>query len=181
MSPQNHFYQFLTHLGLDPEIEPELRESPKRVSEFYQEFLVQGSPEATPTPSLFPCDEDAGMVAVTDLDFYSLCAHHFLPFFGKAHVLYKPNKKLIGFSGIAEIVLHLSHRLTLQEYLTDFIHNRLKELLNPKGLLIALEARQLCMEMRGVKSQGNIVSLKSSGTLKELETTGKFQAYFKLG
>jgi GTP cyclohydrolase I len=108
-----------------------------------------------PDVSTFPnTNRHAGMVSVTDLPFYSICAHHFLPFFGTAHVGYVPRERLVGLSKLARVVDFCARRPQLQENLTEEVATLLDERLAPAGLIVSLEARHLCMEMRGVSKTG---------------------------
>ena len=98
------------------------------------------------------------MVIVKDIDFYSMCEHHFLPFFGKAHVAYIPNKKITGLSKIARVVEILSRRLQIQERLTTQIKDCIQEALNPLGVMVVIEAQHTCMQMRGVQKMHSITT-----------------------
>jgi len=98
------------------------------------------------------------MVVVKDIDFYSICEHHLLPFFGKCHIAYIPNKKIIGFSKIPKIVEHFSKRLQVQERLSQQIADTLNDALNPLGVAVVCEAQHLCMTMRGVEKVNSIAT-----------------------
>ena len=176
-TPQEAYRLFIESLGLSSGDNPEIREAPERVTDFFEEFLAVGAEENRPQPSVFPCEPGSGVVAVTNLPYHSLCAHHFLPFFGVIHVLYEPSSHIIGFSGVADGVEHLSHRPTLQEYLTEQICASMCEIVHPAGQLVVVEARQLCMEMRGVHKSGVIRTIRSEGSLEALEQNGGWRAY----
>lgn len=103
-------------------------------------------------------EEYRQMVIVKDIDFYSMCEHHFLPFFGKAHVAYIPNKKITGLSKIARVVEILSRRLQIQERLTTQIKDCIQEALNPLGVMVVIEAQHTCMQMRGVQKMHSITT-----------------------
>ena len=149
-------------LGLDPATEPELAATPGRVADLYAEILAGLDPGAEPRPATFPAADlgpragpRAGdLVMVRDLPFYSLCVHHFVPFFGHAHVAYLPGKRLIGLSGVARILEFYARRPQLQERLTAQVADHLVRLLEPRGVAVVIEARHLCMEMRGVRKTG---------------------------
>ena len=148
-----HITQILQHIGEDPQREGLLR-TPQRVGEAMQ-FLTQGyqqDPHAILQSALF--EEDyRQMVVVKDITFYSLCEHHLLPFFGKAHVAYIPNGKITGLSKIARVVDAFAHRLQVQERMTTQIKECIQQTLNPLGVMVVIEAEHLCMQMRGVQKQ----------------------------
>jgi GTP cyclohydrolase I len=154
--------QLIRALGLDPAAEPELDQTPGRVADLYAEILSGLDPGAEPRPATFPAGragaragERAGdLVIVRDLPFYSLCVHHFVPFFGRAHVAYLPGKRLIGLSGVARLLEFYARRPQLQERLTTQLADHLERLLKPRGVAVVLEGRHLCMEMRGVRKTG---------------------------
>ena len=147
------FRGFLEALDLDLE-DPNLAGTPDRVARAYREIL-SGLRKTEPTLSTFPnAKKYGGIVSVTDIAFHSICAHHFLPFFGTAHVAYAPGSRLVGLSKIARAVDHFARRPQLQEDLTEQVASFLEERLAPAGLLVSMEARHLCMEMRGVERAG---------------------------
>ena len=112
------------------------------------------------------------MVIVKDIEFYSLCEHHLIPFYGKAHVGYIPNGKIIGLSKIPRIIDFYARRLQVQERLTNQIATCIQDLLNPKGVAVIMEGRHFCMLMRGVQKQNSIASTSSMlGTFKEKSST----------
>ena len=143
----------LTQIGEDPQREG-LVKTPKRVGEAFQ-FLCKGyneDAEAILRSALF--EEDyRQMVVVKDIDFYSLCEHHMLPFFGKVHVAYIPNGRITGLSKIARVVDVYARRLQVQERLTTQIKECIQSTLNPLGVMVVIEAEHLCMQMRGVQKQ----------------------------
>jgi GTP cyclohydrolase IA len=147
------FRGFLETLGLDL-ADPNLAGTDLRVARAYEEMLG-GLRSAEPDVSTFPnTNRHAGMVSVTDVPFYSICAHHFLPFFGTAHVGYVPHDRLVGLSKLARVVDFYARRPQLQENLTEEVATLLDERLAPAGLIVSLEARHLCMEMRGISKPG---------------------------
>ena len=144
----------LVELGEDPD-RPGLKATPDRVSRAMRE-LTDGygiKPEEVVADAIFEQDYDE-MVVVKDIAFYSLCEHHMLPFFGSVHVGYLPKGKVIGLSKIPRLVEVFSHRLQIQEQLTREIAEALNVTLAPKGVGVVVEARHLCMEMRGVEAPG---------------------------
>ena len=146
----------LTALGEDPSREG-LLDTPKRVEKSLQ-FLTGGYREdvdAMLNNALFTVDYNE-MVIVRDIDFYSLCEHHILPFFGKCHVAYIPNGKVVGLSKIPRLVDIFARRLQVQERLTNQIAHTLLEKIKPLGVAVVTEATHLCMAMRGVEKQNSV-------------------------
>ena len=145
--------QMLVALGEDPEREG-LRRTPERFEKALR-FLTSGykqDPEKLLNGAMFSVCYDE-MVVVKDIEFYSLCEHHMLPFFGKCHVAYIPNKKVVGLSKVARLVNMYARRLQIQERLTSDIAQTISEQLSPQGVGVIVEARHLCMVMRGVEKQ----------------------------
>jgi GTP cyclohydrolase IA len=144
----------LSELGEDPGRQG-LRETPERVARAMRE-LTDGygaKPEEVISGAVFDQDYDE-MVVVKDIPFYSLCEHHMLPFFGRCHVGYLPKGKVVGLSKIPRLVEVFAHRLQLQERLTNEIAQALNDAIAPNGVGVVIEARHLCMEMRGVETPG---------------------------
>jgi GTP cyclohydrolase I len=147
----------LKALGEDPNREG-LRKTPQRVAEALA-FLTQGyqlDPEKVINDALFTEDYEE-MIVQKDIDFFSLCEHHLLPFFGKAHVAYIPHHKLVGISKLARLVDVYARRLQVQERLTNQIANIIMEKLDPLGVAVVIEAEHLCMRMRGVEKQNSMI------------------------
>src|SRR5215207_5179723 len=145
----------LARLGEDPDREG-LRNTPRRV-EHALKFLTSGYAadiDEVLNNALFTVDYSE-MVIVKDIDFYSLCEHHLLPFFGKCHVAYIPSTKVIGLSKIPRLVDVFSRRLQVQERLTNQIANTILEKITPLGVAVVIEATHLCMSMRGVQKQNS--------------------------
>ena len=150
-----------------------LIKTPKRVAESWK-FLSQGyhqNLDEIINEAIF--DESAkDMIIVKDIEFYSLCEHHLIPFYGKAHVGYIPNGKIIGLSKLPRIIDFYSRRLQVQERLTNQIATCIQDLLNPKGVAVIMEGRHFCMLMRGVQKQNSIASTSSMlGAFKDQSTT----------
>ena len=170
--------QLLEDIGEDPNREGLLK-TPSRVAKAWQ-FFSKGytqSIEKLINNAIF--NEDAkDMVIVRDIEFFSLCEHHLIPFFGKAHVGYIPNGKVIGLSKIPRIIDMFSRRLQVQERLTHQIADALKNVLEPKGVAVVLEGRHMCMQMRGVEKQNSFTSTSAmSGQFKKSsETRSEFLA-----
>ncbi len=146
--------EILIAIGENPDREG-LKETPERVANMYEEILGGYFQDVKEHIKLFTASYDE-MIIVKDIPFFSLCEHHMLPFFGKVHIAYIPNKnKVTGLSKLARIVDVYAKRLQLQERLTEQIADAIVENLNPKGVLVIVEAEHLCMVMRGVKKKGS--------------------------
>src|ERR1700759_3681698 len=165
----------LTLLGEDPEREGLLK-TPERVAKAMQ-FLTQGyDMDARAILDSAKFHEDVSeMIIVKDIELYSLCEHHMLPFFGKAHVAYIPNGWITGLSKIARVVDVYSRRLQVQERLTTQILHAIKESLNPLGVAVVIEASHLCMMMRGVQKQNSVTTTSAFwGEFEKNETRSEF-------
>lgn len=144
------FREFMEALGLDT-MEPHLEGTALRVARAYRELFAGLRPGAEPELRSFANEEGySGVVAVTDIPFYSLCAHHFLPFFGVVHVGYVPGARVVGLSKLARVVEHFARRPQVQERLTQQVASFIAERLDAAGVMVVVEARHLCMEMRGI-------------------------------
>ncbi len=143
----------------------ELEETPRRVAKAWAEDLVSGyGRDPAAELSWVPAPAGAGPVLVRDVRFASVCAHHLLPFVGRAHVTYLPSRRLAGLSKIGRVVDVLARRLQIQERLTREIADVLAHVLEPRGVLVVLEAEHTCMTLRGVRKEGSrLVTLASSG------------------
>jgi len=170
-----HIAPVLALAGEDPHREGLLK-TPRRVGKAFQ-FLTKGykeDPEAILRSALF--EEDyRQMVVVKDIEFYSLCEHHLLPFFGKAHVAYIPNGKITGLSKIARVVDVFARRLQVQERMTMQIKDCIQNTLNPLGVMVVIEAEHLCMQMRGVQKQHSMTMTSDfTGAFTRPETREEF-------
>ena len=170
----------LVHIGEDPEREG-LVKTPDRVAKAYQ-FLTQGyrqDPDAILRSALF-AEDYKQMVVVKDINFFSLCEHHILPFFGKAHVAYIPNGKITGLSKIARVVEVYARRLQVQERMTTQIKECIQRTLNPLGVMVVIEAQHLCMQMRGVEKQNSLtVTSDFTGAFERPNTRNEFMELIK--
>lgn len=170
----------LTELGEDPRREGLVR-TPERVAESLK-FLTQGydqDPKAIIRDAIFSEDHDE-MVVVKDIEVYSLCEHHLLPFVGKAHVAYIPNGKVVGLSKIPRLVDMFARRLQLQERLTKQIADTLDECLKPLGVAVVIEANHLCTQMRGVQKQHSVMITSSmKGAFHKPATRNEFMNFIR--
>jgi GTP cyclohydrolase I len=170
------YAELLKRIGEDPSRDG-LLSTPKRM-EKSMAFLTQGygqTVEQVLHGALFDVDYDE-MVMVKDIEFYSLCEHHLLPFFGKAHIGYVPNRKVVGLSKIPRIVDVFARRLQVQERLTQEIAEAIEEAIQPQGVGVVMEAQHLCMMMRGVEKQSSVtVTSSMRGVFKtQLQTRNEF-------
>ena len=152
---RDHIRQILVQLGEDPDREG-LLDTPKRMEQALR-FLTQGygaDVDQVINDALFTVDYSE-MVIVKDIDFYSLCEHHLLPFFGKAHVAYLPRHKVIGLSKLPRVVEVFARRLQVQERMTSQIAETIQRKIDPLGVAVVIEATHLCMAMRGVEKQNS--------------------------
>jgi GTP cyclohydrolase I len=153
-------------LGLDPVAEPELTKTPARVADLYAEIFAGLDPASDPEIATFAHDGGPDeIVMVRDLPFHSLCVHHFIPFFGHARVAYLPGERIIGISGAARLLDFYARRPQLQERLTAQIADHLERLVTPRGVAVVIEARHLCMEMRGACKPGLVETRVVRGAL----------------
>ena len=170
-----HYKSILQLLGEDTEREGLLK-TPMRVAKAMQ-ILTRGysqDPKKVLTDALFE-EKYNQMVIVKDIDFFSMCEHHMLPFYGKVHVAYIPNGYITGLSKIARVVDIYSHRLQVQERLTQQIKDCIQQTLNPLGTMVVVEAKHTCMQMRGVEKQNSITTTSDfSGAFKQAKTRQEF-------
>lgn len=171
-SLSSNYKEVIVNLGEDPSREGLLK-TPERVAKAMQ-FLTQGydqNPQEILKSAMFAEKYDE-MVIVKDIEVYSLCEHHMLPFYGKCHIAYIPNGHIVGLSKFPRMVDAFSRRLQVQERLTDQIRDCLDETLNPQGVAVCMEAQHLCMQMRGVQKQNSITTTFAfSGVFMEEDIT----------
>ena len=171
----DHMREILSLLGEDNEREG-LIKTPDRVSKAMQ-FLTKGyrqDPAVMLRSALFK-ENYRQMVIVKDIDFFSMCEHHLLPFFGKAHVAYIPDGYVTGLSKIARVVDVFARRLQVQERLTTQIKDCIQDTLNPMGVMVVIEAKHMCMQMRGVEKQNSTTTTSDfTGIFKEQKTREEF-------
>jgi GTP cyclohydrolase IA len=173
---ENYYTKIIEAIGENPQREG-LLNTPKRAAKA-MDFLTQGYKQSVKeivNGALFPTDNDE-MVIVKNIELYSLCEHHLLPFFGKCHVAYVPNGRVIGLSKIARIVDVFGRRLQVQENLTKEIADTLLEVTNAKGVGVIIEAQHLCMMMRGIEKQNS--SMVTSVMLGLLRSDARSRAEF---
>ena len=169
-------YTILENIGEDPSRQGLLK-TPERVAKAYS-FITQGyEQDARRILRSAMFDEDYNeMVLVKDIEFYSLCEHHMLPFFGKAHIAYIPNGRIVGLSKIPRIVDVFARRLQVQERITIEIRDAIQETLEPIGVAVVIEAHHLCMQMRGVSKQNSVTATSafSGAFLEDVKTRKEF-------
>ena len=178
----SHYKEILHLLGEEPEREGLLK-TPTRVAKAMQ-VLTRGytmDAKKVLTDALFKEDYNQ-MVIVKDIDFFSLCEHHLLPFYGKVHVAYIPNGYITGLSKIARVVDIFSHRLQVQERMTLQIKECIEETLHPLGVMVVVEAKHMCMQMRGVEKQNSITTTSDfSGAFNQAKTRQEFMNLINQG
>ena len=170
-----HYRDILGKLGEDPEREGLLK-TPERVAKSLQ-FLTSGYElDAAKILRGAMFEEDyRNMVIVKDIELYSMCEHHMLPFFGKAHIAYIPNGHIVGLSKIPRVVDVFARRLQVQERLTSQIMDCIQDTLNPLGVAVVIEASHMCMMMRGVQKQNSVTTTSAfTGSFKSQETRNEF-------
>ena len=172
-SISDHYEDILTTLGENPKREG-LEKTPERVAKSLQ-FLLHGydvDPLEIMNSALFNEAYDE-MVIVKNIEIYSMCEHHMLPFFGKAHIAYIPNGKIVGLSKIPRVVDAFARRLQVQERLTTEIRDCIQDVLQPKGVAVVIEASHMCMQMRGVQKQNSTTTSSSFTGAFEKDSTRK--------
>ena len=171
----DHYEKILGLLGEDPTREG-LKKTPMRVAKAMQVLTKGYTMDAHKilTDALFKEDYNQ-MVIVKNIDFFSLCEHHMLPFYGKAHVAYIPNGYITGLSKIARVVDIFAHRLQVQERMTQQIKDCIEQTLHPLGVMVVIEAKHMCMQMRGVEKQNSITTTSDfSGAFNQAKTRQEF-------
>ena len=176
-----HYREIIYLLGEDVNREGLLR-TPTRVAKSLQ-FLLNGyhkDPEAVLKSAMFREEDYKQMVIVKDIDFFSLCEHHILPFFGKVHVAYIPRNYITGLSKIPRIVDIYARRLQVQERLTLQIKECIQKTLNPLGVMVVIEAQHMCMQMRGVEKQNSLATTSDfTGYFQQAKTREEFMTLIK--
>jgi len=172
---EQHYREILTLIGEDPTREG-LEKTPHRVGKALQ-YITHGyslDPKAIIQSAIFN-ENHSEMIIVKDIELYSMCEHHMLPFFGKAHVAYIPNGKITGLSKIARVVDAYARRLQVQERLTTQICDCIQEALDPIGVAVVIEAKHMCMMMRGVQKQNSTTTTSSfTGEFEKQATRSEF-------
>lgn len=152
-----HVREMIRILGLDPERDPNLVDTDRRVAKMYLDIFSGLNEGNRPKLTTFPNDEHyTAMVMEKEIPFYSLCSHHFVPFYGHGHIAYIPNERIVGLSKLPRLLEFYARRPQLQERLTEQVASTLEEELKPMGVMVVVEARHLCVEMRGVKKPGAV-------------------------
>lgn len=164
--------ELLTILGENPRREG-LKGTPERVADMYEE-LTSGYSEDPKEILSREFSEVTGMVVAKDIDFFSLCEHHLLPFYGRVSIGYIPSEKVVGLSKLVRLVGVYSRRLQLQERMTKQIADAINRNLKPVGVIVVVQARHLCMEMRGVKNAPDIVTSEIRGQFERYESRNEF-------
>ena len=176
----SHYKEIIKELGEDVDREG-MQKTPERVAKAMQ-YLTKGyqqDPKDILLGALFK-ENYRQMVIVKDIDFYSMCEHHMIPFFGKAHVAYIPNGYITGLSKIARVVDIYARRLQVQERLTTEIKDAIHSTLKPLGVMVVLEAQHMCMQMRGVEKQNSVtITSDFTGIFKEAKTREEFISLIK--
>ncbi|MBV6485896.1 MAG: GTP cyclohydrolase 1 [Flavobacteriales bacterium] len=168
-----HYSKIIEHLGEDVHREG-LEKTPERVAKAMQ-FLTHGydlNPDEILKSAMFK-EDHSQMVIVKDIEIYSMCEHHMLPFFGKAHIAYIPNGHIVGLSKIPRVVDAFARRLQVQERLTDQIKDCIQKTLNPLGVAVVIEAQHMCMQMRGIQKQNSVTTTSSFTGAFEKDSTRK--------
>lgn len=176
-----HVEQILRTLKLDLS-DDNLKDTPQRVAKMYLEIFSSLDEGTEPKITVFDNEEHySSMVTVKDIPFYSMCAHHLVPFFGLAHVAYIPTEKIVGLSKLARIVKFYARRPQIQERMTEQISACLEDKLEPRGTYVVIEARHLCMEMRGIEAHGGkTVTSALSGCFAKPEIRQEFLDLLKI-
>jgi GTP cyclohydrolase I len=176
-----HYREIIRLLGENPDREG-LKKTPERVAKAMR-FMLQGydeDPVEAIKSAMFLEEDYKQMVIVKDIDFFSLCEHHILPFFGKVHVAYIPRKYITGLSKIPRVVDIFARRLQIQERLTLQIKECIQQTLNPLGVMVVIEAQHMCMQMRGVEKQNSLTTTSDfTGSFQQAKTREEFMNLIK--
>lgn len=177
-----HVEAILDHLGVDRR-DPNLLDTPRRVAAMFLEMFHGLKEGAEPPVTVFPNEEGySAMVMERDIPFYSMCAHHLVPFYGHAHIAYIPGKHIVGLSKIPRVLEFYAKRPQIQERLTEQVADYLWNKLEPLGVMVVIEARHLCMEMRGVKKPGTLtVTSAIRGAFENAKVREEFLGFLNRG
>ncbi len=180
MTPEEHIKKLIEHLGENPDREG-LVDTPSRVIRSYETLFSGYNKDPKEVLTVFDGEDYDEMIIVKDIEFYSTCEHHMLPFFGKVHIGYLPTDKIIGLSKLPRLVEIFSRRLQNQERMTSQIANALNDLLKPKGVGVIVEGKHLCMMARGVQKQTSSVTTSTvlGQFKKDLNTRSEFLELIK--
>lgn len=171
--------EIINIIGIDIN-NPHIKETPRRISEMlFNEIFSSVTQEKRINIKVFPNEEKYDQIIATKVKFYSMCAHHFLPFFGVAYVGYVPGEYYVGLSKLARIVYYFARKPQTQEKLTEEVSNYINEVLKPRGVMVVVKARHLCMEMRGVKNSSETVTSSIKGCFIEKNTRDEFLELIK--
>ncbi|MBI4468729.1 MAG: GTP cyclohydrolase I FolE [Acidobacteria bacterium] len=163
-----HVASLLELAGFSAEQDPELAQTPERVSELLLDLMRGPERYEPPTVTVLDGSSAAGdMILIRGVEFHSLCVHHLLPFFGLAHIGYVSDGRILGLSSVARLVNHFAGRPQLQERFARQLCTHLVELLQPRGVIVLVEARQLCMEMRGARRKAQVDTITAHGCFEE--------------
>jgi len=175
MDPEKLVHELIAHIGEDP-LREGLRDTPKRVVKSFEKLFSGYGKKPEDVLKTFEGENYDEMIVVKDIELYSTCEHHFLPFIGRAHIGYIPDGKIIGLSKLPRLVEIYARRLQNQERLTSQIARALQDVLKPKGVGVVIEAKHLCMMARGVEKQGSEVTTSSlTGLFKrDMNTRNEF-------
>ncbi|CEH29759.1 GTP cyclohydrolase [Aneurinibacillus migulanus] len=177
---EKHFYDIIHLIGEDPEREG-LKETPKRIAKMYREiFSGLNEDPAEVLGKTFPAEGTNDIVIVQDIPFHSVCEHHFVPFFGKVHIGYIPNGRIVGLSKFARLVEILARRPQVQERITNQIVDTIEQVIEPIGVIAVIEAEHMCMSMRGVRKPGSKTRTIARRGIFDKDNGVQEQRFFRL-
>jgi GTP cyclohydrolase I len=177
---EKHFYDIIQLIGENPEREG-LIETPKRIAKMYREiFSGLDQDPAEVLGKTFPAEGANDIVIVQDIPFHSVCEHHFVPFFGKVHIGYIPNGRIVGLSKFARLVEILARRPQVQERITNQVVDTLEQVIQPVGVIAVVEAEHMCMSMRGVKKPGSKTRTIARRGIFEKDNGVQEERFFRL-
>ncbi|ERI07536.1 GTP cyclohydrolase I FolE [Aneurinibacillus aneurinilyticus] len=177
---EKHFYDIIHLIGEDPEREG-LKETPKRIAKMYREiFSGLDEDPAEVLGKTFPAEGTNDIVIVQDIPFHSVCEHHFVPFFGKVHIGYIPNGRIVGLSKFARLVEILARRPQVQERITNQIVDTIEQVIEPVGVIAVIEAEHMCMSMRGIRKPGSKTRTIARRGIFDKDNDVQEQRFFRL-